>query len=58
MLDVGRMARVLKKGWVQDTTCPSIDNRVRGYVLNMEISKDEENEDIDHIDIVPNIEIE
>ena len=33
---IGKMALVLKKGWVRDSGNVTVDSRVRGYVLNME----------------------
>ena len=35
---IGKMGLVFKNGWVQDSDDQGLDNRVRGYVLNMENS--------------------
>ena len=37
---IGKMGLVFKNGWVQDSKDGSVDDRVRGYVLNMEKSDD------------------
>ena len=33
---IGKMGLVFKKGWVRDNNNQTVDDRVRGYVLNME----------------------
>lgn len=42
---VGKMAVVLKKRYVKDTTDITLDSKVRGYVLNMENEVEEKEEE-------------